>query len=36
LGTPDDIADLVRFLFSERGSWVNGQLLYSTGGFPGP
>ncbi|HSJ18970.1 MAG TPA: SDR family oxidoreductase [Nocardioidaceae bacterium] len=35
LGTPDDIAGLVRFLFSERGSWVNGQLLYSNGGFPG-
>jgi 3-oxoacyl-[acyl-carrier protein] reductase len=35
LGTPDDIADLVRFLFSERGSWINGQLLYSNGGFPG-
>jgi 3-oxoacyl-[acyl-carrier protein] reductase len=36
LGTPEDTADLVRFLFSERGSWVNGQLLYSNGGFPGP
>jgi 3-oxoacyl-[acyl-carrier protein] reductase len=36
LGTPTDTADLVRFLFSERGSWVNGQLLYSNGGFPGP
>jgi 3-oxoacyl-[acyl-carrier protein] reductase len=35
LGTPTDTADLVRFLFSERGSWVNGQLLYSNGGFPG-
>jgi 3-oxoacyl-[acyl-carrier protein] reductase len=34
LGKPEDIADLVRFLFSERGSWVNGQLLYSNGGFP--
>jgi 3-oxoacyl-[acyl-carrier protein] reductase len=36
LGTPDDIADLVRFLFSDRGSWINGQLLYSNGGFRGP
>jgi 3-oxoacyl-[acyl-carrier protein] reductase len=36
LGTPQDTADLVRFLFSERGSWINGQLLYSNGGFPGP
>ena len=34
LGTPDDVANLVRFLLSERGQWVNGQLLYSNGGFP--
>ncbi len=34
LGTPEDTANLVRFLFSERGSWVNGQLLHSNGGFP--
>ena len=33
LGTPDDTADLVRFLLSEQGSWMNGQLLYSNGGF---
>ena len=33
LGTPDDIADLVRFLLSPQGSWVNGQVLYSNGGF---
>jgi 3-oxoacyl-[acyl-carrier protein] reductase len=33
LGTPDDTADLVRFLFSEAGSWMNGQILYSNGGF---
>ena len=33
LGTPKDTADLVRFLFSESGSWINGQLLYSNGGF---
>lgn len=33
LGTAADIADLVRFLFGERGGWVNGQLLYSNGGF---
>ena len=33
LGTPEDTADLVRFLFSDQGSWMNGQLLYSNGGF---
>ena len=33
LGTADDTANLVRFLFSEPGSWINGQLLYSSGGF---
>jgi 3-oxoacyl-[acyl-carrier protein] reductase len=33
LGTPEDTADLVRFLLSDRGSWVNGQLLYDNGGF---
>ncbi len=34
LGTPTDIANLVRFLLSDAGSWINGQLLYSNGGFP--
>lgn len=34
LGTPADTADLVRFLMSDQGRWVNGQLLYSNGGFP--
>ena len=34
LGTPDDISNLVRFLLSEQGRWINGQLLYSNGGFP--
>ena len=33
LGTPDDTANLVRFLLSDQGSWMNGQLLYSNGGF---
>ncbi len=33
LGTPSDTADLVRFLFSDAGSWINGQLLHSNGGF---
>ncbi|RCK68498.1 SDR family NAD(P)-dependent oxidoreductase [Desertihabitans brevis] len=34
LGTPEDTANLIRFLLSERGAWINGQLLYSNGGFP--
>ncbi len=33
LGTPADTAELVSFLFSEKGSWINGQLLKSDGGF---
>jgi 3-oxoacyl-[acyl-carrier protein] reductase len=33
LGTPADTADLVRFLLSDQGSWINGQVLYSNGGF---
>ena len=33
LGTAADTANLVRFLFSEPGSWINGQLLLSNGGF---
>lgn len=34
LGTPDDVANLVRFLLSDQGQWINGQLLYSNGGYP--
>jgi 3-oxoacyl-[acyl-carrier protein] reductase len=33
LGTPQDTAQLVDFLCSPRGGWINGQLLYSNGGF---
>ncbi|MFC5004803.1 SDR family oxidoreductase [Dactylosporangium cerinum] len=32
LGTPQDTADLVEFLCSPRGQWINGQLLMSNGG----
>jgi 3-oxoacyl-[acyl-carrier protein] reductase len=32
LGTPADTADLVRFLMSDAGSWITGQVLYSNGG----
>lgn len=34
LGAPRDIANLVSFLLSEQGQWINGQLLHSNGGFP--
>lgn len=33
LGTGSDTAGLVRFLFSDAGSWITGQLLHSNGGF---
>ncbi len=33
LGTPQDTADLVRFLMSEAGGWITGQVLMSNGGF---
>jgi 3-oxoacyl-[acyl-carrier protein] reductase len=33
LGTPEDTADLVRFLMSDSGRWINGQVLMSNGGF---
>lgn len=33
LGGADDTSNLVRFLLSEAGSWINGQVLYSNGGF---
>lgn len=33
LGTPEDIAGVVRFLFSDAGGWINGQLLKADGGF---
>ena len=33
LGVPADTANLVAFLCSPEGGWMNGQLLYSNGGF---
>jgi 3-oxoacyl-[acyl-carrier protein] reductase len=33
LGGADDVANLVRFLLSPQGSWINGQTLQSNGGF---
>ena len=32
VGTPDDTANLVSFLLSEEGGWINGQVLHSDGG----
>ncbi len=32
LGTPIDTANLVSFLLSEQGEWINRQVLYSDGG----
>jgi NAD(P)-dependent dehydrogenase (short-subunit alcohol dehydrogenase family) len=34
LGTPEDAANLIRFLSSDDGSWINGQMLHSNGGVP--
>ncbi|MUL40623.1 SDR family oxidoreductase [Streptomonospora sp. PA3] len=33
LGTPQDTAELIAFLCSDRGGWVNGQLIHSNGGL---
>ncbi len=33
LGVPGDTANLVRFLMSDAGDWITGQILYSNGGF---
>jgi 3-oxoacyl-[acyl-carrier protein] reductase len=34
VGRPQDCANLVKFLCSKEGGWINGQLLYSNGGLP--
>ncbi|HEY5463063.1 MAG TPA: SDR family oxidoreductase [Hanamia sp.] len=33
LGTPKDIAEVVSFLVSREGEWVNGQIIRVNGGF---
>ena len=33
LGTTKDVANLIAFLLSPAGSWINGQLIRSDGGF---
>lgn len=32
-GTPEDIANLVAFLISDAGHWVNGQVIRANGGI---
>jgi 3-oxoacyl-[acyl-carrier protein] reductase len=32
LGQPEDIANVVNFLASDEGHWVNGQVLRANGG----
>ncbi|QEE50983.1 SDR family oxidoreductase [Flavobacterium alkalisoli] len=33
LGKPEDIANIISLLCSEKGEWVNGQLIYANGGI---
>ncbi|TDC38788.1 SDR family oxidoreductase [Micromonospora sp. 15K316] len=37
LGSPDDVADVVAFLASDRAGWITGQIIDASGGlFLGP
>jgi len=33
VGTPDDVADVIRFLCSDHARWLTGQVLYVGGGW---
>jgi len=33
IGEPRDVAKLIKFLVSEGGDWITGQILHSEGGF---
>lgn len=33
LGEPEDIANVISILCSERGGWINGQVVHSNGGL---
>jgi 3-oxoacyl-[acyl-carrier protein] reductase len=33
IGAPEDVARVVRFLASDEGGWITGQVIHSEGGF---
>jgi 3-oxoacyl-[acyl-carrier protein] reductase len=33
IGQPEDVARLIKFLASDEGEWITGQILHSDGGF---
>ncbi len=33
IGRPEDAANLICFLASDEGKWINGQIIHSEGGF---
>jgi NAD(P)-dependent dehydrogenase (short-subunit alcohol dehydrogenase family) len=33
LGTPEEVADVVEFLLSQRSSWITGQAVPVDGGM---
>ncbi|MGE4558118.1 MAG: SDR family oxidoreductase [Desulfovibrionaceae bacterium] len=33
LGTPKDIAEVIAFLASPEGGWINGQVIRANGGI---
>ena len=33
IGTPQEIAEVVSFLASDKASWVHGQIVQPNGGF---
>lgn len=33
VGTPEEVADVVTFLCSERAKWITGQIVVVDGGY---
>ncbi|SFL91457.1 3-oxoacyl-[acyl-carrier protein] reductase [Gracilibacillus orientalis] len=33
IGTPDDVARIIKFLVSDESEWITGQIIHSEGGF---
>jgi 3-oxoacyl-[acyl-carrier protein] reductase len=33
IGQPEDVARLIKFLASDEGEWITGQIFHSDGGF---